>query len=222
MPDLLFPRGHFGKNIFHAFTETNGDTESLFPAEREIIHNAMERRASEFVAGRNCARNALHELGYTPTPLLKGASGEPLWPVSICGSISHCGQIAGCIAASRQHYRSLGLDIAEINSIPAQTDHILFTPTELNYLSSLPSATRDRAATLLFSMKEAYYKLQYPITGTFLEFTDVEVRQTAAGGFSCNALSHVSAITLPEPIPMQYHFIDTNIYTWCSITNIIP
>ena len=91
----------------------------------------------------------------------------------------------------------------------------------MNYLSTLPVPTRDQAATLLFSMKEAYYKLQYLITGTFLEFTDVEVRQTA-GGFSCNALPHVSSITLPEPIPMQYHFIDTYIYTWCSITNPTP
>jgi 4'-phosphopantetheinyl transferase EntD len=40
---------------------------------------------------------------------------------------------------------------------------------------SYRSAERGRAAKILFSAKEAFYKCQYTVTERFLDFTDVEL-----------------------------------------------
>jgi 4'-phosphopantetheinyl transferase EntD len=52
---------------------------------------------------------------------------------------------------------------------------IVCTRRERNWIRSLPSRRRPTAAVLLFSTKESFYKCQFPLTGAWLEFQDLEI-----------------------------------------------
>ena len=67
---------------------------SIFPEEELCIINAIPARRAEFAAGRYCGRQLLKEIGLLPSPILVGTLGEPLWPKSIIGSITHDDRIA--------------------------------------------------------------------------------------------------------------------------------
>jgi 4'-phosphopantetheinyl transferase EntD len=144
-------------------------------AEAAIVAGAVPRRQREFAAGRWLAARALHRLGLPRAPLLAGAGREPRWPDSITGSISHCGDACVVLAAKRQDIRSVGIDLEEDAPLERSLLESICTAAELTWLLRQPDSEQGGLAKLLFSAKEAFYKFQYPLTATFLEFQDVEV-----------------------------------------------
>ena len=52
---------------------------------------------------------------------------------------------------------------------------LVFTENEKKYLAGLSDEDKLVQSTAIFSIKEAFYKFQYPLTKTFLDFLDVEV-----------------------------------------------
>jgi 4'-phosphopantetheinyl transferase EntD len=52
---------------------------------------------------------------------------------------------------------------------------LVFTENEKNFLFSLSKEDQRVKSTAIFSIKEAFYKFQHPLTKTFLDFLDVEV-----------------------------------------------
>ena len=140
-----------------------------------VNHKFRAKRLSDFYTGRYCARKALEQLGLYDIIIPIGKYREPIWPDGIVGSISHCDKLVGAIVAKKSDHISLGLDIEEIGTVTPDIYDLVFRENEKQYLSSFNGRELEEQSTLIFSIKEAFYKFQHPITKTFLDFLDVEV-----------------------------------------------
>jgi len=138
-------------------------------------HQFSPKRLTDFSTGRYCAMKALEQLGIKDAIIPIGDEREPIWPEGIVGSISHCDSLVGAIVAKKSEHISLGLDIEEIGRVTSDLWDLVFTKNEKNYLSGLSDEDMLVQSTVIFSIKEAFYKFQHPITKTFLDFLDVEV-----------------------------------------------
>ncbi len=134
-----------------------------------------QKRLSDFSTGRYCAIKALEQLGIKDVLIPIGEDRAPFWPEGIVGSISHCDSLTGAIVAKNSDHISLGLDIEEIARVTRDLWDLVFTENEKNYLFRLSDEDILVQSTAIFSIKEAFYKFQHPLTKTFLDFLDVEV-----------------------------------------------
>ena len=130
---------------------------------------------ADFSTGRYCALKALEQLGIQDAIIPIGEDRAPIWPKGFMGSISHCDSLTGAIVAKSSNHISLGLDIEEIGRVTPDLWDLVFTENEKNYLFGLSDEEIIVQSTAIFSIKEAFYKFQYPLTKTFLDFLDVEV-----------------------------------------------
>ena len=138
-------------------------------------HQFSQKRLADFSTGRYCAIKALEQLGIQDAIIPIGEDREPIWPEGIVGSISHCDSLTGAIVAKSSDHISLGLDIEEIGRVTPDLWDLVFTENEKNYLFRLSDEDILVQSTAIFSIKEAFYKFQHPLTKTFLDFLDVEV-----------------------------------------------
>ena len=125
------------------------------------------RRRREFHAGRECA--GLESVGVGP-------AGEPLWPNSVVGSITHDAGVVVAVVGAKSDFRGIGID-AVCTSSPLRRSidvNIFATQEELAHVST-SELGMDRLGLLLFSIKESIYKYQFPLTGRALHFHDVDV-----------------------------------------------
>lgn len=152
------------------FSETE-----LFPPEKMLVKSWSDKRILDFSTGRYCAREALAALDISRTEILIGTHREPLWPNGISGSISHAEGLAGAIVGRLDKITSVGLDIEIKGRVSEEMWYLLFTDNEQKFLHDLPPDLRDYYSTAFFSLKESFYKFQFPLTKTFLNFTDVEL-----------------------------------------------
>ena len=195
MPHLFetpFPQTPF---ISQYFTDVFKSYSDLFPAERIFVERALAKRRSDFATGRFCARQALNQLNNIQPAIMQGEGKEPIWPKGIVGSISHSKNMAGAVVASQNDVAAIGMDIETIGGITHEMWDLIFDKTEQHLIRN---KKEDQAlwATLLFSLKESFYKLQYPLTGQFLEFSDVTISElddklsliSAKTGFDFNAI----------------------------------
>jgi len=163
-------------DTFYYFTDQSFSTKVLYPEEQLCIKEYEPKRLYEFCTGRYCAHKSLEPLK-KEAPVIKQPNGAPLWPKHIVGSISHSQKLTGAIVASRDAYESIGLDIETIGRIDYDLWELLFTPNEIELLKRQPSGDHKYLSTLFFSMKEAFYKMQFPFTENFMDFHDCEVIQ---------------------------------------------
>lgn len=138
-------------------------------------HQFSQKRLADFSTGRYCALKALGQLEIYDAIIPIGEDRAPIWPEGIVGSISHCESLTGAIIAKSSDHISLGLDIEEIGRVTPDLWDLVFTENEKNYLAGLSDEDKLVQSTAIFSIKEAFYKFQYPLTKTFLDFLDVEV-----------------------------------------------
>ena len=160
------------------------ELDELYPEERRHIEAgswAVERQR-EFAAARACARRALRRLGLAPCPLVPHADRAPRWPDGIAGSITHTRELCLVAIARRGRGASLGVDVERVTAAGADIEALVCTPAERRWLNAQPAAQRERNVRLLFSAKEAFYKCQYPLTRTFLDFQEVELGIDVGGG----------------------------------------
>lgn len=167
----LFPEG-----IHAVLKEIDVLQADLLPEELGYVQRAVTKRRREFIAGRTAAREALRALGHPHVPAIQaGTNREPVWPAGYTGSIAHDSCWCCCAVARCEQYRSIGVDIEQIGRVKTDFWKQLFTPHEIDWLNQHHSDQQPMLSTLLFSAKEAFYKLQYPLTETWLEFKDVRV-----------------------------------------------
>jgi 4'-phosphopantetheinyl transferase EntD len=138
-------------------------------------HQFSPKRLTDFSTGRYCAIKALEQLGIKDAIIPIGDEREPIWPEGIVGSISHCDSLVGAIVSKKSEHISLGLDIEEIGRVTPDLWDLVFTENEKVYLNVLTGRKLEEQSTAIFSIKEAFYKFQHPLTKTFLDFLDVEV-----------------------------------------------
>ncbi len=145
----------------------------LFPEERAALGQAVEKRRREFVTVRACAREALARLDLPPSPIASGERGEPHWPAGVVGSITHCAGFRACALARATDLAGLGIDAEPHAPLPEGVLGEIARAEERPLLTQLahvyPTVHWDR---LLFSAKEAVYKVWFPIAACWLGFDD--------------------------------------------------
>lgn len=148
----------------------------LFPEEEVVIARAVEVRRREFATVRSCARACLGRLGYPPAPILPDVSGAPTWPAGVRGSLTHCPGYAAAAVGPAARVSAIGIDAEPDAQLPDGVLDLVATPSERDRLAQTqgPAAgpSWDR---LLFSAKEAVYKVWSPLVGEWLDALEVEI-----------------------------------------------
>ncbi len=147
-----------------------------FPEELAMIAGAGEIRRSEFSAGRHCLREALALLGVQCGGIGRSAEGLPLVPEGYLGSISHSKGQCLAVAADAGALGGIGVDLECLGRISDAALARVLHPSEVTYVA----ANRD-LASLLFSAKEAFYKMQFPKWGIRANFQDIAFKLTPVG-----------------------------------------
>lgn len=148
----------------------HGDEFSLLPDELDAFATSVEKVRRASGAARIVARELLLRLGQQQQAIPKSASGMPIWPSGIVGSLAHESEIAVAALAMRRDYSSLGVDVEPAQALEPDDLKIIATATERQMIQDDPFRGR-----LLFAIKEAVYKAVYPLDGVFLDHHDVEV-----------------------------------------------
>jgi len=175
-----------------AAVDTKGELRvELAPSEAVVIRRAVDRRRGEFITARACARMALARLGHSPEPIPSGPAGEPRWPPGIVGSITHCDGYRAAAVARADQVGALAIDAEPNRPLPPGVLAAIAAPEErsrlLRYRVEAAAVCWDR---LLFSAKEAVFKLWFPLTGERLGFADASIEFDLAGW---NFDAHLSA-----------------------------
>jgi len=165
---------------------------------------AAERRAArqaEFRCGRHCAVQALQQVGWSPKAVSSstttagnpdgttntevvgvGPDRRPLWPIGFIGSLSHSRHWTWAVAARQAHYRGIGIDTEAIIAPKTATElrSEIGRAEEWERLAKTGLAPR-LFTTLLWSAKEAYFKLWFPLHERFLTWQEVSLCDAAVG-----------------------------------------
>ncbi len=176
----------------------------LFAEESAVIAQAVDKRRREFTGVRACAREALARIGQAPVPLVPGLRGAPIWPVGVVGSMTHCDGYCAAAVATETELSSVGVDAEPASALPPGVLDLVASPQERAHLvengTLAPALPWDR---LLFSAKESVYKTWFPLTLSWLDFTEAELtfRQDAdgrSGQFTARILKSVPEGHAPE------------------------
>ncbi len=171
----------------------------------DALENSREvgfaKRQEEFRTGRLCAVQALMQAGWLPShgecpasvlrddpgledlQAIVGVGPErcPEWPIGFVGSISHSRHWTWALAGSQQHFVGLGIDTEAVmkpethelvrHEVGSESEWALLTERRL---------PPELETTLLFSVKETYFKLWYPQVKQFYDFDDVQLVQVTS------------------------------------------
>lgn len=184
------------------FSELYGDPPDLtpLPEEEKLISRSVAKRRNEFVTVRHCARLAMRDLGVPPSPIMKGAKGEPQWPQGVVGSLTHCEGYRGAVVGRSGAVRSVGIDAEPHGALPERVLEAVSLPEERDEITALPDHLHwDR---ILFCAKEATYKAWFPVTGRWLGFEDARITfdvdvDGSGGGFVSRILVDPAARSGP-------------------------
>ena len=165
------------------------DHAALLAAEEAAIRGAAPKRRREFTAVRACARRALARAGIPPVPVLPAASGAPVWPPGVVGSMTHCDGYRACAIGRAEMFAAIGIDAEPHAALPAGVLPMVAIESERRSLAVLAARTPgicwDR---ILFSAKESVFKAWFPATGRWLGFAGAEVTLGPAGTFAASLL----------------------------------
>ncbi|MEW9528047.1 4'-phosphopantetheinyl transferase [Microbispora sp. NPDC049125] len=175
-----------------ACAEEFGDVpvETLFPEEMPFIAKSADVRRRTFATGRYCARTALGRLGVPPGPIPQGERGAPVWPSGTVGSITHCDGYRAAAVSLTRDAASIGIDAEPHGPLPEGVLPSIAREEEIAALRAL--STREPAIhwnLILFSAKESVYKVWFPLTGRWLDFSEASIELDVDGGFTVQLLA---------------------------------
>jgi 4'-phosphopantetheinyl transferase EntD len=174
LPDSALLVGLFPEGVAVACGDPGVPT-PLRPAEAELVARAVVKRRLEFARGRACARSALALLGGPSVDILMGRAREPLWPNEFVGSLTHTDGFCAAAVARRDRFVTLGLDAEPDTPLEPNVAERVTSREERERAAERVNGDPGRAAHLLFSAKEAFYKCQFPLTHSFLSFDAVRM-----------------------------------------------
>jgi 4'-phosphopantetheinyl transferase EntD len=146
------------------------DEFTLLPEEASALERSVPKRRRESGAARAVARELLTELGMPRGVIGRSASGAPIWPQGIVGSLAHDSRVAVAAVARIRDFVGLGVDIEPAEVLSADLVDLVVTPSERPMIHEDPLR-----GTILFAAKEAVFKATNPLDHRFLEHQDVEV-----------------------------------------------
>ncbi|MFE3636625.1 4'-phosphopantetheinyl transferase [Streptomyces sp. NPDC059168] len=161
----------------------------LFSEEEAAVAGAVPARRREFTTVRHCARAALGDLGIPAFPLPPGAQRAPRWPAGVVGSMTHCAGYRAAAVARTSRVHSVGIDAERDEPLPEGVLEMIGLPEERAMVDRLaarqPATSWDR---LLFSCKEAVYKVFFPLARRMIGFDAVRVDIGGGGRFGARFL----------------------------------
>jgi enterobactin synthetase component D / holo-[acyl-carrier protein] synthase len=168
--DSLFS---FASNFVIGHVDTC-DFEILGILPPENLNRMVDKRRSEFLAGRYCAQKTLIDAGSRNTQVRVGSNNTPYWPFGFVGSLTHCAGLSIAYASKRSDYKNIGVDVEKIMSrdFAQKVSKLVFPEDEkvhdwpLSYESLL---------TIVFSAKEAVFKAIYHDVGYVFGFDKVKL-----------------------------------------------
>lgn len=140
------------------------------------LRGASARRLITFVGGRLCAERSTAGLRQSWTAVGVAASGAPVWPDGLYGSISHTDVTAFAAASGCSSLAGLGIDSERLDvadDIWEALVELCFTRRERQRWLGGPQSRRN--ALLLFSAKESGYKALAPVLRRFVDFDEFEL-----------------------------------------------
>jgi 4'-phosphopantetheinyl transferase EntD len=147
----------------------------LHEDEWKIVATAVPKRQAEFCGGRMCAHQALEKLGIAGGAILQNSDRSPRWPANVTGSISHTEGYCAAAVARRDELEGIGLDVELASPLEETLHSLVCTAQERRWLSAYPLGERNTYAKILFSVKEAAFKCQFPLTRQFIEYCQAEI-----------------------------------------------
>jgi 4'-phosphopantetheinyl transferase EntD len=167
-------------------------------------------RQAEFRAGRSCARQALlraekrrrgrfSNASNLPLPVVgQFPSRAPSWPAGYVGSITHSHNWVWAAVASNRQFRALGIDTEPVADpkVAHQVADCVGDSCEWQALGRDLNWPYEALFSLLFSAKEAFYKLYQPLLGLSFDFLDV--------GLTGNAQADVSEGEIVGQLQLQF------------------
>ena len=184
-----------GHDVIGRLAPTGYDSDELqlLPDEAALVGSAVPKRRREFAVGRSLARGLLAEIGIPPAPLLRDADRCPIWPEQVVGSISHSSELCAVVVTRSDRPRGVGIDVESDQPLEKKLRDRICLAAEIDGLDEDAAGLRGK---LLFSIKEAIYKCQFPISRTRLDFHDVEVELDLERQRFCGAMRVASAASL--------------------------
>lgn len=180
------------------------------------------KRRIDFFSGRRCAHLAMAEAGYPNHPILRGESREPLWPLSIVGSITHDQTIAAAIVARKnQNICGIGIDIESLDrEIRGNISKQILTLGEQEQWGNEDFAI-NREARVIFSIKESIFKCLYPLNQIFLHFEDAAIIAMSEDRFTATIFKNPfpQKIKTPFELTGKLVFHENKILTALMVTN---
>lgn len=174
------------------------DDDTLSPLEQVMLGDVAPQRRRDFVAGRRCASRCMELLGHAPAPVLIGPQREPVWPPGLIGSITHTEGLAAAAVARVSSVRGIGIDAERNLPLPPRILELIATAAEREWAARIDPSMISNPGCLLFCVKEATYKVWYPLTRRWLGFEDVTVE------FNIESESFVVAILERGPIQQLF------------------
>lgn len=156
----------------------------LAPLDRALpdtLASAAPKRRIEHLAGRLCARATVHQLTGTLAGIGIAASGAPVWPPRLTGSISHSHGRAVAVAAWRANWGALGVDIeARLPAVTAgELAPFILTANERRRFAGIID---PGFLTMAFSIKEALFKALHPMVNRFFDHHGARIVEYDPGG----------------------------------------
>jgi 4'-phosphopantetheinyl transferase EntD len=166
-------------SVFQADFDADHYSDALIPrlnaGYETFIQNAVVKRKSEFIAGRYCAHQSLAPWEVPDGIIGIGEGRSPVWPAGIVGSISHCHAYALAVTARSDNLFAIGLDVEDVVSEETR-NNIQKAVVNQNEMFLLTGSSRpDIVFTLIFSMKESFFKAAYPHVKFYFDFPAISL-----------------------------------------------
>jgi 4'-phosphopantetheinyl transferase EntD len=199
------------------------DPAMLLPEEAAACETFSANRLEEFTGGRLCARGALREFGLGGFAVRRNPDRTPRWPDGVVGSITHTIGFCGAVVGARDQFAGLGIDAEIVARVTPDVWTQALTREDITRISGLGSAERERAAAIIFSAKESFYKCISGITGAWLDYRDVCVELIPeapnAGTFLVRSASATARSVIAGLVtPGHYCIADALVFTGVALT----
>lgn len=186
--------------------------------ELSLVGRTPVKRFNEFITGRICCKQCLAQLDVLDFPVLQDKFGLPVFPNHIVGSISHTKSDGIAILGKKSDILGVGIDIEEIGRIKENHLPIICTMEELDFLHQLNNLEQQLFSTLIFSAKEAFYKLAFSISTKEFNFKDLNISVTGTNSFAARLFKDLNKAYPAESELTGLHLISgTNLITVLQI-----
>lgn len=192
---------YFCRFAVNAFTEnTASELNIKLP---DSLNKAVNKRKSEYLAGRFCADRLLRQSGIDAFFVNHDENRCPIWPEGVCGSITHNNNVALAAISTQQQ---VGIDIETIMRVDLVTniqDSVLTAQENEQFLENKDEKQREFMFSVIFSAKESFFKAVYRDVRKYFDFACVSLETIAIPSNPVNPVGRLQFV-VNENISPKY------------------